>query len=187
MNRTKFLKVTGISLGGTVIAGTGFWAIFDHKTSHQPLERRAVKFVSLEEAHKELAQLEQANHLTVQGQWNLYQNLIHCAQSIEYSYQGYPSMRSALFQGTIGALAWNKFSQQGFMSHNLNDPIPAAPAISAEGEVKQAFSRLKKSIEDFQQATQLKPHFAYGKLSKSDYAKAHAMHLADHFSAMEVG
>jgi hypothetical protein len=32
----------------------------------------------------------------------------------------------------------------------------------------------------------LMPHFAYGALDKADYEQAHAMHLANHFSAFEA-
>ena len=32
----------------------------------------------------------------------------------------------------------------------------------------------------------LRPHFAYGKLSKPEFERAHAMHLANHFSAFDI-
>ena len=139
MNRKKFLKIVGASAGIAAVGGTSAWMVFDHKTTHQPLQKREMKFNSLEEAYQELEQMEMAQNLSVGGQWSLYQNIIHCAQSIEFSYQGYPQMKPAIYQRTLGSLVWNRFKGQGYMSHDLNDPIPAAPIIDAVGETKLAF------------------------------------------------
>ncbi|MGB0522773.1 MAG: DUF1569 domain-containing protein [Flammeovirgaceae bacterium] len=188
MDRRKFIKRVGISTAVIATAGTGFGLVFDHKTTHQPLAVRTVRFTSMAEARKELEIIEKAKGLEVSGDWDLYQNLIHCAQSIEYSLTGYPKDRNPLFQLTIGALALSKFDRQGFMAHNLNEPIPKAPVIQPKGQLDQAFFRLRKAIDDFDRHQgSFKPHFAYGKLTKKAYAKAHAMHLADHFSGMNYG
>jgi hypothetical protein len=188
MERKKFIKILGVSTG--VIAGGGLAvsAVFNHKTSHQPLQQRNIKLITLDECQKELEQLKQAQGITVNGDWTLYQNLVHCAQSIEYSVQGYPEHKSVLFQRTIGEMAFNRFKKQGFMSHNLNEPILSAPKIENSNQLEIAFKRLEKAIElfDTTDESKLKPHFVYGKVSKSDYASVHAMHTSDHFSAFEV-
>ncbi|MFT5914911.1 MAG: hypothetical protein ACJAWV_000176 [Flammeovirgaceae bacterium] len=188
MKRKKFITILGVSTGAVVGGGLAFSAVFDHKTSNQPLEKRHVKLVTLDECRKELEQLRQAKGIAVNNDWTLYQNLVHCAQSIEYSYEGYPEKRSVLFQRTIGEMAFNKFKKQGFMSHNLNEPILSAPKIVDSDNLEIAFSRLEKAIEQFENTDEqmLRPHFVYGNVSKSDYAKVHAMHSSDHFSAFEV-
>jgi hypothetical protein len=46
--------------------------------------------------------------------------------------------------------------------------------------------RLKQAALAFAHWTQpLRPHFAYGELSRAEYEQAHAMHLANHFSAFD--
>ncbi len=57
--------------------------------------------------------------------------------------------------------------------------------IEKEGDLQAAFNRVRKSIADFENHnTAYEPHFMYGKLSKSEYEKAHYLHLADHLSGM---
>jgi hypothetical protein len=71
------------------------------------------------------------------------------------------------------------------MSHDRNEPIPDATLIEKEGDLQTAFDRVRKSISDFENyGKAYEPHFMYGKLSKSEYEKAHYLHLADHLSAM---
>ena len=120
--------------------------------------------------------------------WSWSQTLEHCAQSIEFSLQGFPAPKSALFQNTLGAAAFNVFALRGRMSHNLAEPIPGAPALDASTpDASAALARLRKAVQDFAaHAGPLQPHFAYGALSRAQYEQAHAMHLANHLSAFDV-
>lgn len=148
---------------------------------------RALQFTSLAAASDEVMRLTQAAALgpAPSGAWNWAQTLVHCAQSIEYSMTGYPSPRSALFQRTVGAAAFGVFSWRGRMSHDLAEPIPGAPALAAGTDAGQALARLQGAIRAFAQwAGPLQPHFAYGALDKVAYERAHAMHLANHLSAL---
>ena len=56
-----------------------------------------------------------------------------------------------------------------------------APALAAGADVDQALERLQGAIRAFAQwGGPLQPHFACGTLDKAAYARAHAMHLANH-------
>ena len=47
--------------------------------------------------------------------------------------------------------------------------------------------RLRTAVQRFQAYTgPLKPHFAYGALSRSDFALAHALHIANHQDEITV-
>ena len=119
--------------------------------------------------------------------WTWAQTLVHCAQSIEYSLQGFPLPKSALFQNTLGAAAFKVFTLRGRMSHNLAEPIPGAPALDANASAEGALARLRQAVQDFGAHTgPLQPHFAYGALSRAQYEQAHAMHLANHLSAFNL-
>jgi hypothetical protein len=125
--------------------------------------------------------------VTLPGTWNLAQVLEHAAQSIEYSITGYPQPKSKLFQSTAGTVAFTFFKSREAMNHPLTEAIPGAPALVG-GDVAVAADRLKKSIDSFSaHKGELKPHFAYGALSKEDYTQAHLMHLANHFGVMTLG
>lgn len=141
---------------------------------------------SLDEAMRELERLAQAPALVSQAAWTWPQTLDHCAQSIEYSLSGFPQPKSALFQRTLGAAAFSVFAWRGRMTHDLAEPIPGAPPLGAsDGAV--ALARLRNAVQAFQASTApLQPHFAYGVLSKAEYDHAHAMHLANHFSAFAL-
>jgi hypothetical protein len=148
---------------------------------------RQLSFKTLHEAMAELTRLAQAPRLTPHTPWNWGQTLHHLAQSIEYSIAGFPEPKSALFQRTVGSAAFNVFAWRGRMSHPLDDPIPGAPSLGAGDDAAAALARLQAAMQTFAQHTgPLMPHFAYGALDKADYEQAHAMHLANHFSAFEV-
>ncbi|WP_409523539.1 DUF1569 domain-containing protein [Nitrincola sp. MINF-07-Sa-05] len=107
-------------------------------------------------------------------------------QAIEYSMTGYPLTKPQVFQSTVGATAFTVLSWYGRMTHDLDEPIPGAPLLGAANDVTAAVNRLKQAVQAFAHWMELlRPHFAYGELSKSEYELAHAMHLANHFSAFQ--
>lgn len=162
----------------------GKWLFKHHFASHNHA-RRLLTFKNLEECMVEVENIHKAKDLHIENEWNLYQNLVHCAQSIEYSMTGYPENKPKIFQNTVGSLVFHQFEKQGYMRHNRSEPIPGSTPIEAGGSVDQAVARLTKAVIDFENfKTDLKPHFAYGKLSKSQFAQAHCMHLGDHFAMM---
>jgi hypothetical protein len=115
------------------------------------------------------------------GAWPLPAVLEHLAQSIEMSMAGFPEPKGALFQSTVGSAAFAVFKWRGKMSHSLSEPIPGAPALTTAADWRVPAQRLRKAASDFNGfAGALKPHFAYGVLSKSDFALAHAFHVANH-------
>jgi hypothetical protein len=119
------------------------------------------------------------------GTWDLPKVLIHAAQSVEYSLAGFPQPKAAWFRATVGPAAFAVFSARGGMSHSLSEPIPGAPDIAAGQALDAAVDRLVASLRAFDGHTgALAPHFAYGALDKSDYLRAHLMHLANHWQEM---
>ena len=117
------------------------------------------------------------------GAWSLPQILNHAAQSIEYSMQGFPQPKSALFQATLGKAAFAVFQLRGQMNHSLSEPIPGAPTLAAGDVLQPAIARALKALRDFDAYTEpLAPHFAYGALDKAQFLRAHLMHLANHWT-----
>lgn len=115
------------------------------------------------------------------GPWPLGAVLTHLAQSIEYSLDGFPEAKGALFQHTLGALAFAVFKQRGRMSHDLAAPIPGAPALPAEADWQGGAQRLRDAVMRFTtHRGPLRPHFAYGDLDRADYAIAHLLHIENH-------
>lgn len=140
------------------------------------------RFRNLEEARRAVAPL--AEHpLRTTGAWNLAQVMNHVAQSVEYSLDGFPQPKSALFQSTAGTVAFALFDARGQMHHPLDQPIPGAPALPAEAPLPEAIVRLLAAFDRFEaHAGPLQPHFAYGALDKPAYTRAHLMHLANHWA-----
>lgn len=132
----------------------------------------------------ELAQLP-LGALNNPGEWNVSQMLQHCAQSIRYSYEGYPTQFSPAFQQTLGRVALNSFRALGSMRHDLNEAIPGGEALIEMLPINEARQLLLTTIEQFEQwQGPLKPHFAYGELSKESYAAAHYLHVRNHLDAL---
>jgi hypothetical protein len=112
---------------------------------------------------------------------SFHEALAHVAQGIEYSITGYPRLKSKLFQTTVGRFALSMSLRRGVMRHNVDAKIPGAPTVAGD---YPAIARLRLAIEAFDaHRGTLAPHFAFGPLRKDDYAKVHAMHLADHLRA----
>jgi Protein of unknown function (DUF1569) len=128
-----------------------------------------------------LDQLDAAPGVKTTGAWPLSAILEHLSQSIEMSMDSFTQHKSALFQSTLGAAAFGYFKWRGQMSHSLSEPIPGAPALSPLPAWKPSAQRLRAAISRFNGHTAaLKPHFAYGHLSKADYIIAHTLHIANH-------
>nr|WP_315464341.1 DUF1569 domain-containing protein [uncultured Rhodoferax sp.] len=148
---------------------------------------RGLQFSTLAAAQDEVMRLTQAPALDSAAAFSWSQTLEHCAQSIEFSMSGFPEPKSALFQKTVGTAAFSVFSWRGKMNHDLAEPIPGAPALASDMPAAAAVERLQKAIATFAQWNgELKPHFAYGELTKPQYEQAHAMHLAQHLSGFTI-
>jgi hypothetical protein len=141
----------------------------------------STKVQSLAQALLWLDQLEAAPGVKTSGAWPLSAVLEHLSQSIEMSMEGFPEPKSALFQNTLGTAAFSVFKLRGKMSHSLAEPIPGAPVLTPSLAWRPAANRLRTAITRFNaHSAALKPHFAYGTLSKPDYAIAHTLHIANH-------
>jgi hypothetical protein len=153
--------------------------------SQAPANDRRLVFTTLDQALSELDRLTQPEALPPATAWGWAQTLAHCAQSVEYAMIGFPQAKSQVFQRTVGAAAFKVFAWRGRMTHDLGEPIPGAPSLDTSS-AEEAVDRLKQAVLAFKQwDAPLRPHFAYGELSKPEYEQAHAMHLANHFSAFQ--
>ena len=122
------------------------------------------------------------------GEWSLAQIFVHCAQSVEFSMEGFPEHKSDFFKATAGSMAFAAFSSRGEMIHGLDEAIPGAPSLNADTEIHFAYDRFRASMLAFQDFQgELAPHFAYGRLSKVEYERAHAMHFYNHLDEIQVG
>ncbi len=168
MNRRKF--ILGSIASGVVIGSGVTWIGIEQ--NQEPL--------TLDFALTKLDLLMKQNPSTT-GEWSLYQVFTHLAQSVEYSILGYPEHKSELFKNTAGKAAFSVFSAKGKMTHPLNEVIPGAPDFQSDENITEAYERFKKSLIDFKNHQgDLKPHFAYGQLTKQQYEMAHAMHFNNH-------
>ncbi len=146
------------------------------------------KVQSLDGALRWLDLLDKSPNARTTGTWPLLAVLEYLSQSIEMSLSGFPAPKSALFQNTVGAAAFTVFQWRGKMSHSLTDSIPGAPALTTQGPWQPGAARLRKAIADFSAHTgALQPHFAYGKLSKNEFALAHTFHIANHQDEITLG
>ncbi|WP_058300665.1 DUF1569 domain-containing protein [Gorillibacterium timonense] len=145
-----------------------------------------VHFASLDEVKKELSSLEGYGVIQTK-QWPLYEILAHCAQTIEYSMTGYPVLKPKLVRKTIGRVAIRKFLKQGYMKHDLTAHVPGGAKIRRQGTAEEGIELLLKAIDAFQAYKgPLAPHLIFGELSKEEYDLYFAMHIADHFSELEL-
>lgn len=175
MERRQFIKTTALA-GVGLLGGASVWlAVGQDKEA-----------LTITEALAKLELLTDKS-LTHTGSWDPAKAFLHCAQSIEYSMTGYPEHKSDAFKNTLGSLAFSAFALKGAMAHGLDQPIPGAPELSMHQDLSRALAQLKKSLLDFQYYEGvLKPHFAYGELTKDEYEAAHVMHIYNHFDEIKI-
>lgn len=182
MSRRRFLKRTAWVLGGSVAAGGG-WLWLAPRPPVQGVPDLAF-------AHRQLDQW-QRDGLPALGRgtqgWSSAMMLVHCAQSIQYSLEGYPQPRATWFRRSVGPLAYAVFDTRGAMHHDLREPIPGAPALVAVDDVS-GITQLRSALHRFAaHRGALAEHFAYGRLDHAGYTRAHLMHLAQHWSELAQG
>jgi hypothetical protein len=177
VDRRQFIKGTLLTSSGLVVIGsTGLWLSIDKSTENLSIDALLARLATID-----------ANSLQSTGKWNPYQIFVHCAQSVDYSIDGYPEHKSAIFKRTAGRLAFSAFSSKRKMHHDLSEPIPGAPALIKTGDVFNALKIFKRSLRNFQNYSgQLAPHFAYGELTKEEYELAHVMHFFNHLKEMPL-
>ena len=149
--------------------------------------KNSLRMDSLEKVQALLNQFEANSHWKATGEWDTNRVFHHCAQSIEYSLTGYPKNKNLLFRKTIGKIVLGTFLSRGYMSHNLADPIPGAPALPDPSPTyTTGLERLQGAISSFlASSSPVAPHFVYGEVSHIDYNKIHAMHIANHLNIFE--
>ncbi|MGL4318985.1 MAG: DUF1569 domain-containing protein [Pseudomonas sp.] len=171
MQRRSVLK--GAAVGGVVLLGGGFWAL---PTGAAPAA------LTLEGAQQTLANLAGRELVSRKG-WSPSEVFNHCAQSIDYSMDGYPELKPAWFRHSVGPLAFSVFSARGAMRHPLNEVIPGAGPLLEPASTAAALARLQAAFSRFAAYQgELQPHFAYGALDHGQYAQAHVLHLYNHLS-----
>jgi hypothetical protein len=149
---------------------------------------QTTKVQSLDDVLRWLDAVDKAAQPRTTAGWPLPAVLEHLAQSIEMSLHGFPEPKSPLFQATAGTAAFAVFKWRGKMSHGLAEPIPGAPALTTAADWHAPALRLRRAVGDFNAYSgPLKPHFAYGALSKSDFALAHVFHIANHQDEIFLG
>ncbi|MDI7201982.1 DUF1569 domain-containing protein [Leptospira santarosai] len=183
LNRKEFLNSSVkffafIGLSGTIVPNlTGC------NSEPKGAVNENLSFISLSQVSHELKIFKKMNSIRGYGTWDAGKVFLHGAQSIEYSIRGYPENKSTLFQNTIGKLVFLKFAFSKKMYHDLEAPIPGAVEIRTGTDWQESLSILQETVLKFRNYDgELKPHFAYGNLSKEEYDLAHAMHIANHFS-----
>jgi len=143
------------------------------------------RFGSLEEAMVAVRAAAASGPVRTTGAWSWAQLLEHFTQGIEYSLVGYPESKPPLIRRTVGRLVHAHFEHQGYMKHDLSAAIPGAPALVSSGDPVAALARLEKVVADFKaHPGPLAPHFVYDALTKPEYDRIHAMHLANHLSEL---
>ncbi len=168
-----------LAAGGLAAVGAAGGA--GYVASHRDHELASPHFVDLATARRTLEQLHATPMKTRTG-WDLPRVLYHAAQSIHGSIDGYPQPKPAWFRASVGSAAFAVFSARGRMSHGLDEPVPGMPSLPDGLALGPAIDYALEALNRFDQHTgPLAPHFAYGALSKADYARAHLMHLANHW------
>jgi hypothetical protein len=165
MKRRDFFALSTSLLAGSAMANTP----------------DAPKVQSLDDVLHWLDRLDKASQVRSTTAWKMQAVLEHLAQSIEMSLDGFPQSKGALFQHTVGPVAFAVFKLRGQMSHGLTEAIPGAPSLTQADDWKPGAKRLRAAVGRFQSHRgALQPHFAYGSLSRADFALAHAFHIANH-------
>ncbi len=137
MQRRTLLK--GAAVGGVAVLGAGFWAL---PTGTAPAAR------TLDGALSVLAGFQGKALVSIQG-WTPTEVFNHCAQSIEYSMEGYPQLKPAWFRHSVGPVAFAVFSARGAMRHPLTEAIPGAAPLAEPASQEARSAALAGGLRAF--------------------------------------
>jgi hypothetical protein len=169
MQRRTLLAM--LAAGSAVSLGGAWWALPGAPTPAA---------LTLQSARQILQQLGSTVLRSEQG-WSPAEVFNHCAQSVDYSMDGYPQLKPAWFRQSVGPAVFDLFAARGGMRHPLDEAIPGAPALDEPASQELALQRLQASMQRFADFRgPLQPHFAYGELTHAEYVLAHVMHLYNH-------
>ncbi|EMY61911.1 DUF1569 domain-containing protein [Leptospira terpstrae] len=187
MKRKEFLQKTALSYGILNLPLRSEGKVEEETKTE--IESPWLEAEDLTDLRTLLVQLQSdSKEFKLTGNWSPGKVFAHCAQSIEYSLKGYPEMKSSFFRGSVGKVAFSIFAFKNKMNHGLEEPIPGAEDISNETELKVGIKKLIQAIDDFSKAKEssLRPHFAYGELTKEEYDVAHSLHIKNHMERVLV-
>lgn len=98
-----------------------------------------------------------------------------------------PDLKPKVIRNTVGRIAIRKFLKQGYMKHSLTAHVPGAPRFEGQGTAREGIDLLLGAIAAFQAYEgPLVPHLLFGELSKEQYDQYFAMHIADHFTELQL-
>ncbi|XDD46179.1 DUF1569 domain-containing protein [Leptospira sp. WS39.C2] len=186
MKRKEFIKRSAFTLGATQLPLFG-QSNEGKENASDETPSPWLEAEDLDDYKKLVSDLvSKSIELKLQGNWSPGKVLAHCAQSIEFSINGYPEMKSSLFRGSVGKIAFSVFAFKNKMNHGLEEPIPGAEDISNATEIKVGAKRLLQAIDLFSKTAEssLRPHFAYGELTKEEYDLAHTLHIKNHMERL---
>lgn len=170
MNRRTFV-ISALSCGAIGLAGGSYWLSTPEHNNDMAIGALLAFLRSLD-----------ASLLTSETNWSVAKTFHHMTQSVDYSITGYPQHKPDWFKSSLGAAAFAVFAAKRTMVHNLEEAIPGAPDAPKNLTASQAISQLIAALERFHTHTgPLADHFAYGALTREDYALAHVMHVRNHF------
>lgn len=148
--------------------------------------RRSLSLRSWDNVLDELEKLRRSPSISLSPGWDLPQILDHCTRSIAFAMSGFPDMKHPLFRALIGKTAFHVFDLRGCMHYDLGEEIPGSPAPEETLSFEHTLEQLHQMIWLFGHFDgEPMPHFAYGSLTKKQYERANAMHIGNHFSALE--
>lgn len=151
---------------------------------HEHHTLRPLRLRSFDAVLQVLERLEADDGAIATPGWDVARTFDHCARSITHSMQGFPLLKPVLFRATVGSLVFRAFDAIGQMRHDLLQEIPGDPEPLTPQRADEALAQLRERIHAFDRWTgPLQPHFAYGRLTKGQYERAHSMHIANHLSA----
>ncbi len=181
MKRRKLLTA-GLATSGFMLAGGTLGFYLNRVEDRSQLNLNAASDI--------LSSLK-GQPLRSTGSWSPAKIFIHCAKSIEFSMIGFPIQKSDTFKSILGRNAFATFASLGKMTHGLDEIIPGEGSIDlieqSEVSDEQAIDLLLTSMYSFQNYQgNLKQHFAYGHLSRTEYELAHVMHFYNHLAEISV-
>lgn len=142
-------------------------------------ERRALTFATLDRVMPEVDRLLEG-HETL-GQWSLGQICNHLATAVTYSVDGFPMLAPWIVRKTIGAVHRGQVLKTGRMAAGRKLPVKYQPRpgldARAEAEALRATLQFYAANQD-----PLKLHPFFGRLTRDEWDRLHAIHCAHHLS-----
>jgi len=147
------------------------------------VERRSLKFDSLDEVLKDAELLVNAEQVVSAGTWNLAQTLMHLAIGMRMSMESGINTKRSLMLQIMGPIIKRRILKHGMKpGYKLPEKVARLLVPKENTKLTTAWDALQSQVERMKECQKFYPHPVFGDLTRDEWLKLTLRHAELHLS-----